>query len=59
MHVTSLRPAVYDDTPHNSHFRVIVGVHELQSIDTLAFVQSLSKIPELGAVSLHSPVGSP
>ena len=41
------------------HFRVIVGVHELQSIDTLASVQSLSKIPEFGAVSLHSPVGSP
>jgi hypothetical protein len=42
------------------HFlRVIVGVHVLQFISIEAFVHSLLKIPLLGAVSLHSPTGSP
>ena len=44
---------------YSLHFKVIVGVHELQSIDTLALVHSLSKTPEFAAVSLHSPTGSP
>lgn len=41
------------------HFKVIVGVHVLQSIEILAFVHSLSKMPEFAVVSLQSPAGSP
>jgi hypothetical protein len=54
--------------PHHHHtsktlapvfFMVMLPVYVLQSILTLAFVQSRVKTPELGAVSEQRPVGSP
>ena len=37
---------------------VMVGVHELQSIEILAFVHSRSKMPLFAAVSLHRPTAA-
>jgi hypothetical protein len=39
------------------YLRVIVGVHVLQSICTVALVQSRVKMPLFGAVSVHNSVG--
>ena len=44
---------------HGRYFIVIVGVHVLQFICTVALVQSRTKMPLFGAVSLHRLVGVP
>ena len=40
------------------HLSLMVGVHVLQSMVTLAFVHSRSKMPLFAAVSLHRPTAA-
>ena len=44
---------------HGPYFRMIVGVHVLQSIVMVAFVHLRSKTALPIAVSWHNPVGFP
>ena len=47
-------------TPSTSlHFIVMLDVHDVQSMRTVAAEKSREKTPEPGAVSAHRPLGTP